>query len=423
MRTALVRAATIALGVILMVACTDEHRDLLAPHAGPEKIVVINRCGDLILCNQPNWIDISAGAGVTCAVHSVSPFINIQITTSNLSCWGSNYYGMLGVGTTTESCVGYLNGTNQTVACSTTPKPVAVAKVFNSVSVGSTHVCAIERGTALAFCWGSNASGALGFGNHGVGNFPTPTSAAAGGLTFNSIAAGNGQTCGVTTAQDIVCWGGSFGDAPVLKSNGTDKFQSVTLELDMSAASVVCGLTTAGTSCNGSHTPYSLLGQGTTANHFCQITSGTVECWGSNSSGQLGTSSSKFMSSSSPVSVTASVAVQSVATGELHSCAISGTDAFCWGHGWDGELGNETQNSFAAPTQVESPFGTTLSFTKISTGAEHTCAIANNSLWCWGRNESGQLGVGTNQTFLTYPLPPTGKPVMGLAVPAKVSGT
>jgi Regulator of chromosome condensation (RCC1) repeat len=414
MRTALVRAATIALGVILIVACSDQHRDLLAPQARPEAIIVINRCADAVLC-QPNWVDVSAGSGVTCAVHSLPILLNFTLTASNLSCWGSDYYGMLGAGSTTGTCPGTYMGGGQAVPCSTVPRPVASTRAFNSVSVGVTHVCAVEHGTGSVFCWGSNGNGQLGFGTQSVQNFTTPTTPVAG-FSFSAVSAGNGETCGLTTAQDIVCWGGSFGLTPAIASDGATKFKAVSL-LGASNISTFCGLTTAGTSCTGSSTAFDMIGQATTAHHTCQISAGAVQCWGDNGAGQLGVASSvkKSASSSSPVQVPGTFSF--VSTGELHSCAISGTDAFCWGDDNGGELGDQTQGTKAVPTKVLAPSGVTLSFTKISTGAEHTCAIASNAIWCWGRNDSGQLGMGTTSTFLTY------NSVIGVSWPVKASGT
>jgi len=424
MRSAIVRAGIVALGTILFASgCSDDHKDLLSPPTHTEAALVPpggGRCTSIVLCGpQVNWIDISAGAGVTCAVHAQPLFRLTLPTQSNLFCWGDNYRGMLGVGPTTERCPGGYSYNVSPTSCSTVPIPVAGTHQFVSVSVGMSHVCAIEGGTALAFCWGYNGSGQLGLGFQNVQYFPVGDPV--DGFTFNSIAAGNGQTCGVTTAQDIVCWGGSFGVTPVLQSNGVDKFKSVTLE-GAPSATVVCGLTTGGSSCGGFRAPYDMLGQGTTANHFCQIVagSGQLECWGSNSDGQLGIATSTKASAPSYNPIQVLGTFQSVSTGELHTCALSGTDAFCWGHNFAGELGDQTQGSKAVPTKVSSPWGTTLVFSKITVGAEHTCAIANNSLWCWGRNDSGQLGIGTTSTWLTYP---TYAPVVGSSIAVKVSGT
>jgi alpha-tubulin suppressor-like RCC1 family protein len=47
--------------------------------------------------------------------------------------------------------------------------------------------------------------------------------------------------------------------------------------------------------------------------------------------------------------------------------------------------------------------------TFMSAGAAHTCAIrTDRSLWCWGRNTEGQLGIGTventnNPTPVVFP--------------------
>jgi alpha-tubulin suppressor-like RCC1 family protein len=419
MRAAIVRAGIAALSTIIFAAACTDHKDLLSPPTQMEAALAPapGRCISIVLCTpRPNWIDLSAGAAVTCAVHS-QPLLTIP-TQSNLFCWGDNYNFMLGVGMTAERCPGGYSYNVSPTSCSTVPLPVAGTRQFASVSVGATHVCAIESGTAQAFCWGNNANGQLGLGFARVGYVGTPTDPV-DNFTFNSVAAGTGQTCGVTTAQDIVCWGGSFGVTPVMQSNGVDKFVSVTLEGPPSAT-VVCGLTTSGGTCGGFRSPYSVLGQGTTANHFCQITSSQVECWGENSQGQLGTPTSKQTSapSSRPVQVLGTF--QSVATGELHTCALSGTDAFCWGHNFAGELGDETQGSKSVPTKVSSPWGTTLVFAKIAVGAEHTCGLANNQIWCWGRNDSGQLGLGTTFTWLTYP---TYAPVVGSSIAQKVSGT
>ncbi|MBW8838417.1 MAG: hypothetical protein JF602_00965 [Gemmatimonadetes bacterium] len=438
MRATLARIGLTLIATLAFVACSDQdQRDPLSPNGAVSKAVVSPRpCFSIICQPQPNYLDVSAGNAVTCAVHS-TPYLQYSITQSNLFCWGDNSNGMLGVGlgAAPETCtnnVGVNYGSNRQIPCSTNPIAVKVLRNFASVSVGSGHVCAIERGSGSAFCWGANNAGQLGIGSTGTSgaNF-IPTTAVAG-YAFGSISAGDGQTCGITTAQDLVCWGNGFGASPVLVGSG---FKSVSVEGALGS----CALAASGQTCAGWRGAYDFLGQGTTARQLCQIQGSVTECWGEGSMGQLGDAhaipvgSSYTVRSSSPVVVaqpagaTTTVSFQSVATGYMHSCALSGGDAYCWGHGWFGELGSGTQNSANRPSKVLPPYGVTLSFSKITVGDGHTCGISGGSIWCWGRNESGQLGIGTNNTWLTYPTydptNPYWSPNLGLATPAKVVGS
>ena len=65
----------------------------------------------------------------------------------------------------------------------------------------------------MAYCWGYNAFGQLGVGDTLRRTAPTPV---AGGLTFQSLAAGFDHTCGITTDGTAYCWGrnlqGQLGD-------------------------------------------------------------------------------------------------------------------------------------------------------------------------------------------------------------------
>ncbi len=67
-----------------------------------------------------------------------------------------------------------------------------------------------------------------------------------------------------------------------------------------------------------------------------------LRCWGENGDGQLGTGNTA--DSHVPVPVLASgpaPGVTQVAAAEYHSCAVAGTaGVFCWGYGYNGQLGN-----------------------------------------------------------------------------------
>jgi len=439
MRAALVRIGLAAIATLTFIACSDQQRDLLSPNAPVDKALVApHPCYTISCLPQPNYIDLSAGEAVTCVVHSVSRTqLLIGILQSNLSCWGDNSNGMLGLGlgAAPETCtnnVGVNYGTNYKVPCSTKPLPVNALRNFASVSVGANHVCALEMGSGAAFCWGSNAFGQLGIGTTGTSGANFVPTTAVGSFAFNSISAGDSETCGITTTQDEVCWGNGFGASPVVVGNG---FKSVSVEGALGA----CAMDISGHTCGSWRGAYDFLAQGTTARHLCQIQASVTECWGEGTAGQLGdghvipVGGTYSVRSSSPVVVaqppgaTSTVSFQSVATGYFHTCALSGGDAYCWGHGWFGELGTGTQNPANTPRKVEAPYGVTLSFTKIAVGDGHTCGLSGGSIYCWGRNESGQLGLGTSDTWLTYPLydptNPYWSPNLGVTYPSKVYGT
>ena len=83
-----------------------------------------------------------------------------------------------------------------------------------------------------------------------------------------------------------------------------------------------------------------------------------------------------------------------LACGSTHTCArkINGS-LWCWGTGGDGELGDGTQTDRSSPVEVTA-LGTTVS--AVTAGDYHTCARkSDGSLWCWGANGTGQLGLGT----------------------------
>jgi len=126
----------------------------------------------------------------------------------------------------------------------------------------------------------------------------------------------------------------------------------------------------------------------------CIVTaSGTVQCWGDNTYGQLGNGTT--VKSSIPVTVTGLTNMKAVAVGSLgHACALTNAGTvWCWGNNTYGELGNNTTVSSNVPVQV-----TGLSnITSISTGYEHSCAVDNlGTVKCWGWNGNGQLGKDNN---------------------------
>ncbi len=133
--------------------------------------------------------------------------------------------------------------------------------------------------------------------------------------------------------------------------------------------------------------------------HVCMVTTeGLLFCWGANSSGQLGVGGSgeAVIVSPVPVQVGSDTDWRAVTAGEAHTCALKNNGTvFCWGENNEGQLGLGPSGSSDFPAQV----GTETDWSQIeaSRSGDHTCGIRAGSLFCWGRNDHGQLGVGEDE--------------------------
>ena len=87
----------------------------------------------------------------------------------------------------------------------------------------------------------------------------------------------------------------------------------------------------------------------------------------------------------------------SIATSTSATCALDASgNAYCWGSNSYGQVGNGTTAATQLiPAAVTMPTGVT--FTKIVVSSGSACALDNNGqTWCWGRNNFGQVGDGSN---------------------------
>jgi uncharacterized protein YjdB/alpha-tubulin suppressor-like RCC1 family protein len=268
-------------------------------------------------------------------------------------CWGSNQWGNVGDGSTTDR---------------PSPRTVNGALSFARISTGWTHSCGVTR-TGVGYCWGFNTVGQLGDGSLTQRNSPTLVS---GALVFRQISAGYNSSCGVTVTGDLYCWG----DDPLGDGTATPSVVPVRIGSGRSYAAVVTGFRNA-----------------------CALTPvGQAWCWGlARANGQLGNGTTADQLE--PAAVSSGLAFTTLAKGEDHTCGLTGTGAiYCWGSNGYGQLGDGTVVGRAVPTLVSG--GAT--YTALAAGAFHTCGATTTGVAnCWGRNTNGQLGDGTTTLRLT----------------------
>lgn len=136
---------------------------------------------------------------------------------------------------------------------------------------------------------------------------------------------------------------------------------------------------------------------GADGNLMCGTTTGTdiPYCWGNMGS---------FFSSAIPKKLVDS-AVSAIGVGQNHVCYITKPNGklFCFGSNNVGQLGNGTNTNAAisAPVAVMSSY----SFKEVGAGTNHTCAIRSDDLiFCWGQDGLGQLGRGSTLGDTTLPV-------------------
>jgi len=84
--------------------------------------------------------------------------------------------------------------------------------------------------------------------------------------------------------------------------------------------------------------------------------------------------------------------MHAIAAGNAHTCAIMPDgDIKCWGNNDHGQLGDGTNTGSTIPVDVVNIGGGIT----IVAGGNHTCVLTGGDVWCWGQNSEGQLGDGT----------------------------
>jgi alpha-tubulin suppressor-like RCC1 family protein len=245
------------------------------------------------------FASITAGEYHTCAI----------ATRGAAYCWGRNFDGQLGDGTTIDSGA-------------SGPQRVVGGHKFASITGGEDHTCALTTQGA-AYCWGYNSHGRLGDGttDDTDGN---PPQQVIGGHRFASISASYLHTCAITTRGAAYCWGynddGQLGDGTTTASN------------EGGPQAVIGGLKFASIKAGEYHT--------------CAITTrGAAYCWGYNVYGELGDGTTTDSRNNGPQAVIGGLKFASIDGGNEHTCALTtrGT-AYCWGANWQGQLGDGTSD-------------------------------------------------------------------------------
>ena len=345
----------------------------------------------------PKWLTVSAGERHTCA---------IKVNTT-LWCWGHNDQGQLGVEGVSRSNV-----------------PIEVGgDGWSVVSAGRAYTCGIRNGRR--YCWGDNGYGQLGLRDRT--NRSTPVAGPGENNNWLTVSAGSTHACGLRTSGLAQCWGlnvvGQLGiDSTVTaRERPTTVVGGITWSAIDAGNGLTCGLDVNGrrycwgANANGGlglglasnpmemrfapeylpgdYTYSSIDVQGTSV---CGIlTSGHLACWGFNLNSSLGLGDTENRRAPTMVPGTG---WQSVSVGTRLSCGIrlrlvelvpAVDQRYCWGRNESGQLGDGTWTRRSTPTWVDDG-----RWRMIAVGGDHACGISSGQyLYCWGRNDSGQLGV------------------------------
>ncbi|MBI2377247.1 MAG: hypothetical protein HYV07_24820 [Deltaproteobacteria bacterium] len=324
------------------------------------------------------------------------------------------------------------------------PRAVRRGDPVFSVSAGRDFTCAV-RDSGKVFCFGSNYASTIKVPSS-VLEPPTELPWAA---DVGSVAAGRSATCVRLRDGRVACWGSYFGaeeDDGVEYVEGLDSALSVVIgtthacSVDSSAAVSCWGLEThaeidgdpAGPSRERYRAPVKVPLPGpvsevaTGRDHTCAlIGDGTVWCWGRNSRGQLGNGAIEDSAFPPRRVVGIGEARRVYAAGDT-TCVEAVSGAWCFGSNAHGQLADSraatespvlvdlpSARLWLSPTALCGGSSTELrcqgdgseaggrlarliehGFVELSMSEDHACAVDEvGSLWCVGRNETGQVGL------------------------------
>ncbi|UXR63139.1 hypothetical protein EZJ49_08625 [Bdellovibrio bacteriovorus] len=310
---------------------------------------------------------------------------------------------------------------NKTLPVTVIPSGVQSVSVSNVFHENYQSACSLmDSGEVL--CWGQNSVGQIGDRTL----FPRLVPTQALSRNQRQIATGRERSCSVSSYGELRCWGQNSGNYSLGVSATFTVFKTpkIIIEKDVSKVSLnddggCAVLTTGGLNCWGdnnsgqskpgsassSSLPNLVLSSGvrdveTSSQAACYIaTNDDLFCWGDNSQMQLGLGDTVDRTTIPATPLLSGVDSVSMGGSETvpASCAVmKDGDMKCWGSGMAClGTGNDTPTTLLANVK------------KVSIGRIHMCAIVGDEhrLVCWGQNNKGQLGIGTttDQCFSSGP--------------------
>jgi hypothetical protein len=250
---------------------------------------------------------------------------------------------------------------------------------FQTVYAGGGHSCGLTS-DGRAFCWGL-------LGNDGSMSL-VPT-AVPGGPTFRAIAAGFDHSCALTPAGDAYCWGSneSFGEGAGQLGDGSGITRLVPTR-------VVGGFS------------FKLLALGWSFSCGVEL-NGAAYCWG-----RVG---NRMGISLEPTPVPGDLDFSTLSAGAGHVCGLVALgEAYCWGDNFSQELGAGSEAlASASPLPVQGG----LTFRAIAAGGWHTCGLTmEHGLACWGWDDDSDYSPGFNNGVSIHsdaPVPVPGSHTFG----------
>lgn len=225
---------------------------------------------------------------------------------------------------------------------------------FTGISVGYANVCAVSE-DSVVYCWGDNIFDTLGDGVTEVSTTPVPV---AGAIRFATVNTSSYLTCGLSVAGTAFCWGGSLVGSGVhsIGKVPTPVAQNFEFEVFESGYADYCGV----------------------------VQRDEVYCW----------AASQFGPPSGDGQLVGNGFIAMSSGADLPCGLTPDGRVSCW----DVEFNSRLTDTIPAILHANSY--STPPFSQLSHGEGNTCGVAatgasGGGIYCWGRNESGQLGNGT----------------------------
>jgi len=299
---------------------------------------VYGQIGDGTTANRYTPIEITSNFGLDVGetITSASLGSNHSSAISSegrIFIWGSNAFGQIGDGTTTDRYIPIEITGNFSLN---------VGETITGVSLGSNHSSAITSEGKI-FIWGFNSDGQLGDGT--TTNRDTPTEITSNftlytGETITTVSLGYAHSSAITSEGRIFTWGananGELGDGTIAnRYTPTEITSDFSLSIEEIITSVSLGI-----------------------NHSAAITSeGRIFAWGYNGNGQIGdgTTTNRYTPTeiTSNLSLNTEEIITKVSIGSNHSSAITSEGRiFTWGYNGNGQIGDGTTTNRYTPTEI-----------------------------------------------------------------------